>query len=147
MTSQLYKSVHDALVGAALGGTFRPVTFDPDTKLATVDTESSVTPAEALANEISAEFSVPQRNRQTLLRSRSRWRWELIVGFHNGTVSLLEFEKALNEPPLRVAADPANGLPQVTLNLVSSAYKHPTRQSPSKGTQATFVFEASLGPI
>lgn len=134
------------LLAEAATGPFRPVSYDPDTKDKTVDLVTAVTPAEAIASEMTTSFGEPQRNRRAGRQERQSWVWNLACNFTQ-EVSIEEFQKRLIAAYIILPRDATNDLEQVTLKLLSSDPLHPPQQNPSVGTKVTFVFEAELSPV
>ena len=141
-----YARIHNLLVATAMAGTFHPYSIDKTTKVLTIDTNTSVPPASALANEVSAEFGQAPLHRQSQKDDRIKWLWDLHLQF-NKPVTVEAFEQAITGIPLRLARDTEMGLRQVTLRLLSAEYEHPLQQQPTTGLSVVFHFEASLSPI
>lgn len=141
-----YQRIHNDLVARALAGPFHPVTIDPLTKLATVDTNTNIVPATAMANEISAGFGPNPHDKRTYTDHRTRWEWELILSFDQ-YVTCERFEQTLTESPVRLVGSLATGNRYIYLHLRRAEYVQPLQQQLSTGTKATYKIEASLSPI
>lgn len=137
--------IQQAIVQRVVAEKFYGGTFDPNTKVFTVDTATPVVPAQILANETGASFAEPQRNRQSFKQERSSWSWRLIIGF-NVEISSEAFEQSLIEKPIRVLADPALGQQQVDIVLVDVQYEHPPQQQSPSGSRLTYSLAANVGP-
>lgn len=134
-----------ALMNAANAGTFYPVSYDVNTKLPSVDDAASVQPQTVLANELTASFGEPVRNRRAEYRERGDWTFELRLEF-NQEVVLERFEESLESEPIKLARDDLTGLRQVTLELEDADYSHPTMQGSAKGTRVAYRFNARVSP-
>lgn len=134
--------IHEALTSAAEAGVFHPIRFSG--RDLTVDTTVTVAPATALVYEVSSSFGLPRVQRRDRKQERLAWEWLLVVEF-NAAVSCEEFEENLCASPILVPR--SEGLRQITLRLQGADYEHPARQQASKGTNASFRFEAELSPI
>lgn len=139
-----YERVYNAFVAACAPSLFHSVTINTTTKLATVDLNSAIAPASALANELSARFGPALLKRTRLTDDRTNWIWELILHF-NQHVSCEAFEQRVVETPIRLDRDADHR--QVLFHLRSTKIEHPLQQQPSNGTKAVFTFEVSLSPL
>ena len=139
--------IQNKLIEIGQQGAYYPVSYDTETKLASVDQAQPIEPSEVLCNEISANFGLPQRKRTHYRRERLGWRFELIIGFHC-EVTFEAFEDSLLEDPPVLPRDPSCGHDrQVILELVEAPnYVHPYQQSSSAGSRVTLVFDARLSP-
>lgn len=162
--------VQNAIIAAALAGSFFVVTYDKDSKEGaygqdpgSFDAEHTqagpfgasvalvappptnalkrVKPASARCNETGAQFGT-SRNTRTLGHDRISWSFELLLEF-NEEVTVEQFEQEMLNP-LILPRDVDLGLRMITIRLVSSAYTHPARMQPNQGTRVTFRFEAEL---
>jgi hypothetical protein len=145
MASFYRTEIQEALVTAAKAGVFYPVTYDKDTQFPVVDEANPEVPYTVLVNEINAAFEVATHNRMTGKRERTTWDFQLRLKFRNEVI-LEVFEDAMAATPLRIAAVPAEGKRQVTLEIEGSDPGHPVQQESSTGTQVVYNFKASLSP-
>jgi len=140
--------VQNAIVAAAMAGTFRPVTYDATTHAASFDSDDAnkVVPSSAVANELSAGFAEAERNRRTHCQDKKRWIFQLKLEFQQ-EVTLDEFEESLLATPLTVNRDVVEGLThRIEVFFQDVQYVHPIQQEPSTGTKVTYTFEARLTP-
>lgn len=138
--------IQNKLVEVALAGTYRPVTYNADTQMASADEGSSVTPAGAIANETRSTWSASAaRNRREYVHDRASWRFVMFILFDQ-EVTLEEFERSLVNQPIRLLRDDALGVRQVTLHLIESEYDHAAQQESATGTKVRYYFEADLSP-
>jgi len=141
-----YTRIQQQLHAEGVTGPFYALATDKDTKLKTIDDSVSITPASVIAEEHTAGFGTPSRNRRTNRSERRSWRWRVSCNF-NQEVTTEAAEKRLIAANIILPRDSANDLEQVTLKLLESDPFHPAQQSPTTGTQVTFTFEAELSPV
>lgn len=141
-----YERIQQRLHQEVSTGPYHPVSTDKDTKLQSVDTLTSVTPASVVVGETATAFGTPQRNRRTDRRERRTWRWQAVALF-NQNVSWEAAEKRLIQSNIILARDTVNDRGQVTLKLLDADPFHPLQQDPSSGTQVTLTFEAEVAPV
>ena len=123
------------------------LSYDPVTKLPSVNTAAKVSPSSVHVDEVKKDFVPAVRNRQHLVLDTAGWLFQLKMAFPC-TVALELFERDLKEQPIQLPRDVANGLPhQITLLLKpGTVYKHPV-QSEGAGTEVSYNIEAQLSPL
>lgn len=137
--------IQNALVELGRGGSYPPVSYDPDTKEASADTSQSIEPATCMANETSARFGPARVLRRRTAREIHNWNFSLDLSW-NVEVTLEPFLEQLSDEPPILPRDDANDLKQVTLNLLGGEFIHPAQQQPNRGTRAKITFEAEIQP-
>ena len=136
------EQIHKAITETMEGGAFHPFRYSG--RVLTVDDSSSVAPATVLVYEVSSFFGTPVRHRMSRRQERLGWEWLAVLEFQVG-VSCERFEEDLCTSQILIPR--SAGLRQVTLKLSGSEYDHPARQQASKGTVASFRFDAELSPV
>lgn len=134
--------VQNKLIDMGLAGPYYAITYNTSQKAVR---GAVVQPAEVLANEVSANFGLPERNRRSYRDDRLEWLWELRLSF-NQEVTLEEFEQTIMAAPILLPADKNAGNRQVSLHFRSVSYIHPPTQSPRTGTKVTYLMNARLWP-
>ena len=134
--------IQNLLVSTAKAGTFNPVSYTAG--VASIDDESSIAPAAAIANEINASFEDDRAQMDDVNRKRKSWQFELHLAW-NQEVDLSRFEKSITVPVLRLLPDTDNGFGNVFLRLQSAKYEHPVQQQSSMGSKAKMIFNADEG--
>lgn len=140
-----YERIQQRLYTEIATGPYHPISTDVETKLKSVDGDTSVEPASIHAEEMSTRFGDPRRNRRVARQERLGWRWSVSARF-NQEVTTEAVERRLINRAIILPRDDANELEQVTLKLLEADPFHPPQQHPSAGTQVTFTFEAELSP-
>lgn len=137
--------IQNTLISTGKEGPFFAEDYDPDSGLLTVNEGKVISPASVLSDEVSCEWEPSRNRRQGYLFDRQRWRFRLMLGFHQ-RVSTELFEKAVTESPLCIPLDKENGLRAVVLILINARYVHPPKHQSASGSQVDLFFEAKLSP-
>ena len=133
--------IQNKLIDLAEAGPFYGVSYESRRPI--VSLQADTTPIHIKALETGSEFDQPDLNRQSFIRERSNWTWELRLQFKT-EVNLEAFEELIAaEPPVLLST---SSLRQVTLLLEKSDPEHPVQQQASQGTQVVYTFEAHLSP-
>lgn len=103
-------------------------------------------PSSVEANEMSAQFALPERNRRDYRKDKTGWNWELRIDFNENAI-LSEFEEAVNAAPIMLRALETPACRQVSLELLSSSYQHQVAFGAKRGTRAIYVVQAKLWPL
>lgn len=106
---------------------------------------AQIQPQEVLANQVGSAFGAPERNRRAFQFDRVDWTWELRLGF--GEDAIMEaFEKNLNQNPIQLPANKAQGERQISLSIASVQYQHAPQQG-AKGFKVVYLINARLWPL
>jgi hypothetical protein len=139
--------IYNKLLELAQVGKFYLATYNADgTLVENYTTDKEVSPKTISINEVTSDFDTPVNFRRYARRERSNWTWQLFLAFDKEVI-VERFEKEIIANALILPYDKTHNLQQVTLNLVDVEYTHPVKREPAAGTQASFTFQAALGPI
>lgn len=165
--------IQNALISAAMSGTFFSVKYDTQTREASYaedpgsfDPEHTqvgpygvpaafiepaptnalkrIAPTSVRCNEVGSQFG-PSNGTRTFGYDRISWSFEMILEF-DGEVSIEQFEQDMTIKPMKLPRNVDLGLREVTLRLSSSTPTHPAMLQPNQGTRVTFRIEAELSP-
>lgn len=107
---------------------------------------AEVFPSSVEADEMTAQFALPERNRRDYRKDKTGWNWELRVSFNENAI-LSEFEDAVNAAPIMLPALETPTRRQVSLEFLSASYQHQVAYGAKSGTRAIYVVQAKLWPL
>lgn len=136
--------IQAALIGLAQEGEFYAVSYDKDSKLPVPvirGTSATLTPEAVHANETGGAFDLDKNQGRELLRRRTKWTFDLYLGF-NAEALLDYFLDTFKRPPV-LKSD--GDLPPVMLMLDSFQVNHGVTQQSSSGSSAVLHITATEG--
>ena len=126
----------------ALAGPYRLVTYS-STGISSLGAEMK--PASVEVNEIEQSWLEAKDHRAGSKVASDQWQFQLLIDFNGGEALLEQFESVLAAGPF-LAANVAEGLPQVRLVLQRAEYQHPPRKEPGNGSRVEYTLLAQVAP-